>query len=263
MRSNVRNTESTAGLEAHTRDVPQRTFAIAAAADPRPILRTGNIQTCVAFYGVHPARGIAFLCHIDGSARGIGALVTQLKAATGNDLPGFSLYCTPKWTLRARQMGLAVLVLVLWGCWGGMEPFGKICGVVTLLVYLVTAFLSVITVLRVARRDFGAARVAFKPAPSRATTIGVWIKACHGTPQINTFDEDIDHAERLRRYGVPAGQCWHEGLRPMPAQDEATAGSFTRPDQRRKGADCWRRCWRGCQRWCGDLARRFQRLLKR
>jgi hypothetical protein len=60
--------------EHRTYNVRQRTFAVTTKRDRLSRLRTGYLGPCVAFYGLHAGKGVAFVSHVDGNLRGIGPL---------------------------------------------------------------------------------------------------------------------------------------------------------------------------------------------
>ena len=75
-------------------DVRQREYAIGQRGDPvNSLLITKNIATCTGFMGMHPDRGVVFLCHVDTPACTLGfkRLEADLRAKVG-DLSGFHLY---------------------------------------------------------------------------------------------------------------------------------------------------------------------------
>lgn len=88
-----------------------------AKRDPKPVLRTGYIGPCVAFYGVNPDKGIAFMSHIDGNIVGLQEMSKQLDKASNKDLKGFFLFATSNYSWPLR---LAILLLPVLGHFIGL-----------------------------------------------------------------------------------------------------------------------------------------------
>lgn len=103
--------------EEKTLNVRQRQYAIAKRGDSQSVLRTGYLGPCVAFYGVNPSKGVAFMSHVDGKVSGLKAMVEQLKLHVDGDLEGFSLYITTNFTCTLRIILLFAAVYFLYAGW--------------------------------------------------------------------------------------------------------------------------------------------------
>ncbi|MEX3845588.1 hypothetical protein [Paraburkholderia sp. BR10882] len=103
--------ETEQNREERTYNVRQRTFAVTNKENRLSVLRTGYLGPCVAFYGIHTEKGVAFMSHVDGNLRGIDDLAARLKEETNGDLAGFSLYLSTNYTLLARFFVLAAILL--------------------------------------------------------------------------------------------------------------------------------------------------------
>jgi hypothetical protein len=94
-------------------NVRQREFAVTNGDNQAVILCTGNIGPCVAFYGRHNKKKVAFMSHVDLNIRGYKNLAAKLKELTNDDLEGFSLYATTNYTITLRVIFLIFSIVWL------------------------------------------------------------------------------------------------------------------------------------------------------
>ncbi|WP_175773330.1 hypothetical protein [Paraburkholderia phenazinium] len=84
--------------------VRERQYAVGKAGERCQVLKTGYLSTCIAFYGHHKHKKVAFLCHIDAHPFGLGRLVEDVREQAGADLRGFNLYVTSGMSLWLRLL---------------------------------------------------------------------------------------------------------------------------------------------------------------
>ncbi|WP_157654574.1 hypothetical protein [Burkholderia ubonensis] len=204
--------------------VRERQYAVGKEGERCQVLKTGYLSTCIAFYGNHKDKKIAFLCHMDAHPFGLGRLVQDVRELAGADLRGFNLYVTSGVSLWLRLLvcicPTALTCIAFSHGWPGkwLFPFASAAAFLYYLVpglvgYLHLAFAFKTPRLRIRNvQILPCARVEITVDPSKSVP----------------DDPVVENVNRRRssekRYGMREDSCWvnllsqHRGSLSLPRE---------------------------------------------
>ncbi|MEM5292739.1 hypothetical protein VSR82_00090 [Burkholderia sp. JPY481] len=113
--------------------VRERDFEIGIEGTPTQVMKTGWLNSCIAFYGVDAKKGRSFLCHMDLLGRGFDCIIDTVAAHSKQDLSGYDLYVTSGLN-RFERAGYVFLWTAVFWKWFG--PVGRTVTVVGLAAWL-------------------------------------------------------------------------------------------------------------------------------